>query len=360
MNDRKREYHKGLRNLARKHKRLYPKAETLYNASGMLDFNQIYCGESVKMLSDWPEEWVDLAFADPPFNIGYLYHGYDDRLKKKDYLGFSVAWMSAVRRALKPQGSFYLAIGDDYAAELCVAAKGVGFHLRNWIIWHYTFGQQTKDKFARSHTHILYFVKDPKRFTFNSDAVRVPSARQTTYKDRRANPKGKLPDDVWFLRPQEAQEADEPMFDPRLDTWHVSRVCGTFAEREGWHGCQMPVEVLKRIVLASSNLADVVLDPFSGSGTTAFAAAMLGRQFVGIDQSPEYVHRARKRIEDLHARMKRVANAPSNGKGIEHVDVNTIINPDRASRAAADVDAFGRPRVPKVRRMAQEPRLEVR
>ena len=115
--------------------------------------------------------------------------------------------MKAVHHALKPTGSFYLAIGDEFAADLCVIAKrNVGFHLRNWIIWHYTFGQQTRKMFAKSHTHILYFTKEKEGFTFNADAVRVASARQTTYGDARANPKGKLPDDVWYLRPPEAPE----------------------------------------------------------------------------------------------------------------------------------------------------------
>src|ERR671914_507472 len=155
-------------------------------------------------------------------------------------------------------------------------------------------GRQTNTKFAKSHTHILYFTKHVKEFTFNADAVRVASARQTTYADRRANPKGKLPDDTCYLRPQ---ETPEPLFDPGCDTWYVSRVCGTFKEREGWHGCQMPIGVLNRIILASSNPGDVVLDPFNGSGTTVVAAALLGRKYVGIDQSEEYVAYARKRLE---------------------------------------------------------------
>src|SRR5580698_490416 len=170
----------------------------------MLELNKIHRGDCIKLLNKGPESWIDLVFADPPFNIGYLYHGYDDKLKTEDYLKFSEDWMRAVWRALKPAGSFYLAIGDEYAADLCVIARRtIGFHLRNWIIWHYTFGQQTKQKFAKSHTHILYFTKSADEFTFNPDAVRVASARQTTYADRRANPKGKLPDDVWYLRPQE-------------------------------------------------------------------------------------------------------------------------------------------------------------
>jgi DNA modification methylase len=329
---------------------------SLYNAAGMPDVNQIVQGDSTQVLNDGPEGWVDLVFADPPFNIGYLYHNYDDQKDADEYVTFSRNWMSAVHRALKPTGSFYLAIGDEFAAELCVEAKKIGFHLRNWIIWHYTFGQQPKNKFARSHTHILYFTKDKKGFTFNADAVRVASARQTTYKDARANPKGKLPDDTWFLRPQEA--AEHGYFEAGHATWNVSRVCGTFKEREGWHGCQMPIGVLNRIILASSNPGDVVLDPFNGSGTTVVAAALLGRDYVGIDQSEEYVGYARKRLEhalaaqaatNAQAATASAAAAPSADKVEVTIPIKAIVDPRRASKVQTATDAFGRPRVARRR-----------
>jgi DNA modification methylase len=292
--------------LARRSRGICAIRPSLYNGEGMPEVNQIVQGDCIKMLNDGPEGWVDLVFADPPFNIGYLYHGYDDSRKTEDYLTFSHDWMKAVHRALTPTGSFYLAIGDEYAADLAVIARRqLGFHLRNWIVWHYTFGQQTTMKFAKSHTHILYFTKDAKEFTFNADAVRVASARQTTYGDKRANSKGKLPDDVWYLRPQ---ETTDDFFAGDSDTWNVSRVCGTFKEREGWHGCQMPIGVLNRVVAASSNPGDIVLDPFNGSGTTVVAAAMAGRRYVGIDQSQEYVNFARKRLE--HA----LENAPAKAR----------------------------------------------
>jgi len=307
----------------------------------MLKLDQIVQGDCIKLLNNAPAESVDLVFADPPFNIGYLYHGYNDARNSEDYLQFSTDWMQAVHRALKPTGSFYLAIGDEYAADLCVIARRkIGFNLRNWIIWHYTFGQQTKMKFAKSHTHILYFTKDAKEFTFNADAVRVASARQTTYADVRANPKGKLPDDVWYLRPQ---ETPEEFFTPESDTWNVSRVCGTFGEREGWHGCQMPLGVLDRIILASSNPGDVVLDPFNGSGTTCVSAALLNRRYIGIDQSQEYVKFARKRLE--HALRQASGNGNGQGEG-ELFDLN------RESRVQTPTDAFGRQRVPRGRRKA--------
>ena len=303
----------------------------------MPEVNQIICGDSIKVLNAWPEGWVDLVFADPPFNIGYRYHDYDDRRKTDDYLSFSADWMRAVHRALKPTGSFYLAIGDEYAADLTVIARRqIGFHLRNWIIWHYTFGQQKKAKFANSHTHILYFTKDEKQFTFNADAIRVASARQTTYADRRANPKGKLPDDVWILRPQEAPH----LFAPEADTWYVSRVCGTFKEREGWHGCQMPIAVLDRIIKSSSNPGDIVLDPFNGSGTTVLSAALLGRRYVGIDQSESYVGFARKRLE----------HALENTSGSNGNAVAAVLDPSRKSKVMTEKDALGRKRIPRGRR----------
>jgi len=242
--------------------------------------NRVIQGDCVKILSALDEPVADLIFADPPFNIGYKYDVYEDRKKYDDYYAWTEQWMGAcATKALKPAGTFWIAIGDDYAAEVRLIANGLGLHLRNWVIWHYTFGQSTKKKFARSHTHLFYFVKDADKFTFNDMAVRIPSARQTTYADRRANPVGKVPDDVWSF----------------------SRVCGTFNERVRWHPCQMPERVLERIVAAASNPGDLVLDPFSGSGTTCVAAARLGRRYVGIDLSGEYVTESERRIADTLA-----------------------------------------------------------
>jgi site-specific DNA-methyltransferase (adenine-specific) len=179
--------------------------------------------------------------------------------------------------------------------------------------------------------------------------VRVASARQTTYNDARANPKGKLPDDVWFLRPQ-AAAAEAQFFPPDADTWNVSRVCGTFKEREGWHGCQMPMAVLDRIIRASSNPGDVVLDPFNGSGTTVVSAALLGRMYVGIDQSAEYVAFARKRIEHALSAAPAAATAPGAGKTAANGSaVAAVIDPKRASKVMTETDAFGRKRVARRR-----------
>jgi site-specific DNA-methyltransferase (adenine-specific) len=325
----------------------------------MPDLNKIIQNDCIQYLKEQPEGWVDLVFADPPFNIGYRYHGYEDRKDVDEYVGWCEKWMSQVYRALKPTGSFYLAIGDEFAADLCyVARRKIGFHMRNWIIWHYTFGQQTKKKFALSHTHILYFTKEKPNagmtnITFNADAVRVASARQTTYNDRRANPKGKLPDDAWYTRPQETP--DEEFFLAKSDTWFVSRLCGTFTEREGWHGCQMPLGVLNRIIRASSNAGDVVVDPFNGSGTTVVSAALLGRRFLGIDQSKEYVAHAKKRLKhylEVKAGLER-----ESGEAVMAEMVIAAAEVGRASKKNSETDALGRPRVKRTyrRRKVVEP-----
>jgi site-specific DNA-methyltransferase (adenine-specific) len=256
--------------------------------------DQVLCGDCVALLAGLPEACVDLAFADPPFNIGYEYDAYDDRRAKADYLAWTETWLRAVRRVLKPTGSFYVAIGDEYAAEIKVRLDDLGLTLRNWIVWHYTFGVNCTKKFNRSHAHIFYYVADPKHYTFNDGAVRVPSARQTTYADRRANPRGKLPDDTWVLRPQ----ADERFFRPETDTWYVPRVCGTFKERSD-HPCQMPEALLERIIRVSSNPGDLVLDPFSGSGTTLVAAKRLGRHYLGMELSQDYAERIRRRLDGV-------------------------------------------------------------
>ncbi len=240
--------------------------------------NRIICGDCIEVLGKIRLPFADLIFADPPFNIGYKYDKYHDKVKKKNYIAWTKDWISACKKVLKPNGSFYIAIGDDYAANIKIIADELGLFMRNWIIWHYTFGQQMKNKFARSHTHIFYFVNDEKNFTFNDYAVRVPSDRQLIYNDKRANAAGKMPDDVWN---------------------GYARVCGTFKERTGWHPCQMPESLLKRIIAASSNPSDCVLDPFSGSGTTAAAAIQLGRNYIGVEISQKYVDNSNKRLAKL-------------------------------------------------------------
>jgi len=251
------------------------------------------CLEGMKLLADGS---VDLVFADPPFNIGYHYDVYRDNLEDNEYLGWTRQWMEQVIRILKDDGSFWLAIGDEYAAEMKVLMqRTLGLTCRSWVIWYYTFGVNCQKKFNRSHAHLFQMVKDPGNFTFNADATRVPSARQLQ----------DLP---------EGFQADD-------DTWYFPRVAGTFKERSGFHGCQMPEQLLGRIIRVSSNEGELVLDPFAGSGTTLAVACKLRRQYLGYEISTDYVEAIRKRLDSikpgdkLDGAAEPLVSAPSTDKG---------------------------------------------
>ena len=282
--------------------RLATELFTLRARSTRIDLAQqqidIRCGDCLEGMKKLESGSIDLAFADPPFNIGFEYDLYEDRLDADKYLAWCHDWIAEIIRLLKDSGTFWLAIGDDYAAELKVMMqRELGLTCRSWVIWYYTFGVNCTRKFNRSHAHLLQMVKDPDDFTFNTDTIRVPSARQLVYGDRRANPQGRLPDDTWVLRPQDLPEG----FRSDGDTWYFARVAGTFKERAGFHGCQMPEQLLGRILRASSHEGEWVLDPFLGSGTTASVAKKLNRHFMGFELSPEYAQQSRKRIDAVSA-----------------------------------------------------------
>ena len=284
-----------------------------------IELDTLHQGDCLAGMRGMDDGSVDLAFADPPFNIGYDYDVYDDRRGGDDYLDWCREWTREVVRVLKPAGTFWLAIGDEFAAELKVMlTREHGMTCRNWVVWYYTFGVNCKAKFSRSHAHLFYFVKDAKHYTFNDGAIRVPSARQLVYGDARANPKGRLPDDTWILRPQDLAEG----FGPEEDTWYFPRVCGTFKERAGWHGCQMPEQLLGRIVRSTSNEGDVVFDPFGGSGTTLTVAKKLKRRFLGFELSEEYAARINKRLaaaqpgDPLEGAAEPLVSAPTTADGV--------------------------------------------
>ncbi len=292
--------------------------------------SQIHQGDCIDGMKSLPAESIDLVFADPPFNIGFEYDEYDDSLDHEKYIQWSNRWISAVYKSLKSDGTFWLAIGDEYAAELKLESQKIGFHCRSWVIWYYTFGVNCAKKFTRSHAHLFHFVKDPKKFTFRDQELdnRVPSARELVYNDKRANPKGRLPDDTWIIRPANAQgdlfpdefdwsgaEIAPPTdknqtfalrpqevsdsFQPQENTWYIPRVAGTFKERAGFHGCQMPEQLLGRIIRTCSEPSDIVLDPFSGSATTLAVAKKLGRHFLGFDLSKDYIQFGRERLDGI-------------------------------------------------------------
>jgi site-specific DNA-methyltransferase (adenine-specific) len=247
---------------------------------------EIITGDCVKVLASIDRARPRLIFADPPYNTGVKYGPhYDDRQPHEVYLKWVDSWINACARILADDGSFWALIGDEYAGEYSCLLKRAGLTLRNWIIWYETFGVNCPNKFNRTHRHLFYAVKDPRRLVFNAEAVSRPSDRQVKYGDKRADPAGKVWDDVWGINP--------PI--PRLVDNSPERVLG--------FPTQLPEALLRPIVGCASDPGDLILDPFSGSGTSGAVAIAMGRRYVGIEASEVFAESARTRLMALSGEL---------------------------------------------------------
>jgi site-specific DNA-methyltransferase (adenine-specific) len=217
-----------------------------------------------------------LIFTDPPYNIGIDYGDGEqaDRLSDAAYMKWVRQWFALCWDCLTDDGSLWVMIGDEYAAEYAVELKATGYTVRSWIKWYETFGVNCSNKFNRTSRHIFYAVKDPAAFVFNPEAVTRPSDRQTKYGDSRASAGGKVWDDVW----------------------QISRLTGTCSERIPDFPTQLPLALVEPIVLCASMPGDLVVDPFNGSGTTGVAAVRNGRKYLGVEKSEAFADIATKRI----------------------------------------------------------------
>ena len=259
------------------------------------------CRTELERFDEAREGRVDLVFADPPFNWARAYDRWDDKMPEDEYLTFTYDWLDLCVRALRPGGALWVNIPDDWAAEITAYLKGrlwietpgrepagrkppAEMEMENWCVWHYRFGQNVTERFINSKVHALYFVKAGGERTWNPTEVLEVSDRRAIYGDPRTEnkrdgmPAGlRVPMDVWYGK-----------------FW--GRIQGNNKERRAQHDNQLPEVYLERVVRACSNPGDVVLDPFTGSGTTGVVAHALGRHFIGTEFSPENAARAFERI----------------------------------------------------------------
>ena len=264
------------------------------------------CREALTKIPEVQESKVDLVFADPPFNWARDYNKHaqgnsdtnkvwdDSTMSESEYLGFTKDWLDLCIGALKDEGSMWVNIPDDWAAEIVVHLKSRSMTMVNWCIWHYRFGQNTKGRFINSKVHALYFSKHPSKRTWNADPVLEASDRRTVYGDPRTESKRdgmpaglRVPMDVWYGP-------------------YWGRIQGNNKERRAQHDNQLPEVYLHRVIASTSNENDLVLDPFLGSGTTGVVATAMGRHFVGTEYSTDNARAALERIEmgpvrDIHA-----------------------------------------------------------
>ena len=238
----------------------------------MIRTNDLISGDASEEMSKFPNACIDLLIADPPYNLGKDYGNNRDLKAWHEYEFFTRSWLTQAVRLLKPQGSLYVFMGVRFISKLFIILEDdLGLNFNGWITWHYTQGMGRKTGFSPRHEDILCFTKT-QHYTFNLDDIRIPQK----YYRQRNNMAGANPGDVW----------------------QFSHVHYSNPERQS-HPTQKPEALLVRIIRASSNPGDIVLDPFVGSGTTCRVAHVLKRHWIGIDINPEYIAMSQKRLNSV-------------------------------------------------------------
>lgn len=248
----------------------------------------LYCGDSLKLMDKIKHNSdilkIDLTVTSPPYNIGKEY----ERVKPvEQYVAWSKEWMNLVYSITKDSGSFWLNIGympiknKGKAVPIAYLLWDISeFYFIQELVWHYGAGVAARKSLSPRNEKVLWFVKDKNNYTFNLDAIRDPNVKYPNQKKHgriKVNPLGKNPSDVW----------DIPKVTSGRNRSSKERVN---------HPAQTPIELFKRIILASSDTNDIILDPFVGSGTTNVAAQSLNRFSIGIDSNKEYLDLAIDRL----------------------------------------------------------------
>lgn len=250
---------------------------------------ELICGNSLDEMKKISSESVDLIVTDPPYNLNKDYGNNQDNLEFEEYLNFSKAWLSEAKRVLSKNGSIYVFMGMRYISYIyAIMEKELGLHFNSWITWFYTQGIGKTKGFSPRHDDILYFTKNKTNYIFNLDEIRIP---QKFYRSVN-NMRGANPGNVWEFS-------------------HM-HYCN---KNRQTHPTQKPEGLYERMILASSNENDVVLDPFVGSGTLLRVCQQTNRQGIGIDINPEYIKMAQERLlmpfkgfDNIDEKMKRVPN----------------------------------------------------
>ena len=241
--------------------------------------HEIIRGDSVIKLKEIQSRSIDLVVTDPPFNIGKDYGKYKDRLRKSEYINWCEKWLKECVRALKEGGALYL---FNYPENNAYLMPFLDKHLtfRRWLVWHYPVNTgMSPTNYTRSQHSILFYIKGKKAKVFNKKEIAVP------YK----NPTDK--------RIKKLLENGSPGRTP-YDVFNFNIVKNVSKDKTE-HPCQIPVELIKVFVKASSNKGDIVLDPFAGSFSTAVVCKQFGRNSVSIELNADYCSIGRRRLSKV-------------------------------------------------------------
>ncbi len=258
--------------------------------------NVLYEGDSLEWLKSLPTGSVDLIFADPPYNIKKA--NWDKFESQQKYIDWSMQWIREASRVLKKTGTLYICGFSEILADLKHPSMKY-FKGCKWIVWYYKNKANLGKDWGRSHESILHLRKS-KTFTMNIDDVRIPYGEHTLKYPSHPQAKtsqygnGGKRNDIWTPHPQGAKPKD---------ILEVPTTCNGMEEKTP-HPTQKPEELLRKLILASSNPNELIIDPFSGSGTTLVVAEQLGRKWFGCDLSHEYNLWAIERLETVAHKTK--------------------------------------------------------
>lgn len=250
--------------------------------------NKIILGDNLKIMKHVPDEVIDLIYLDPPFGENGIDAAYGLNWKdKQHYIDWIEERLIECRRVLKDSGSIYLHCDWHSNAELRLLMNDIfGINnFKNEIIWCYSGGGVSKNSFARKHDTILFYVKDKNKSIFNlqfigySDKIGFHYGKVEYTREEKL--RGKHLEDWWVMR-------------PIIAGFLMKKEDKIYNDGKGFPH-QKSVALLKRIISASSNKGNIVLDPFCGSGTTLVAAWMLSRNYIGIDNSEKAIKISKSR-----------------------------------------------------------------
>lgn len=247
--------------------------------------NQIIQGDCLEVMRDIPDNSVDITFADPPFNLKKKYNGYKDNQNSDTYLAWCKDWISEMVRITKPTGSIFVHNIPKWLTYYASFLNEIAC-FKHWIAWDAPSGPMGKS-LQPSHYGILYYVKNPDENKFY----------EIRYPHKRCRKCG------YLLKDYGGKKDTLHPFGPLIsDSWtDIHRI--KHNKYRDKHPCQLPIHLLERIVLMSTDENDIVFDPFVGTGTSVIAAKRLGRRFMGIDIDEEYVNITRQKL------MKEPANS---------------------------------------------------
>ena len=259
--------------------------------------NRLLAGDNLEIMRALPPASVDLVYCDPPYNTGRDFGDFDDRWASDDaYYDFCRARIEAIHRLLKSTGSLYWHCDPNTSHYIKVMLDGIfgKRNFRNEIVWSYRrWGMPTK-AFQRMHDVILYYCVGKATWHQMYEPLSVTTITRNGY--------GKRIQEIVNGKRKNVSSTEMSLGAPMRDVWDISILAAAKKERSGYP-TQKPLALLERIISASSNEGDLILDPFCGSGTTLVAAKRLRRDYIGIDKSQRAIEIATKRLQVQQAPM---------------------------------------------------------